>query len=200
MVLVDAGQCLLQATDFLVPHALPTRRSARNQEEAWPGQLRTSCPIYKLGRAGKDRPVPALGWGGHPSWVVCKGIVHHSSFLGFTPLVVIISKFQLLNYSYLNPWTWVWSFFSVFFPILLENLGTGVSEHLCGTSVLDGVKPEDNIKPFNYTFQQPLCAFRQSLYFSSYSEYTSSYARALSTLILSLTGPVKVKNFCRKPN
>lgn len=93
MVLVDAGQCLLQATDFLVPHALPTRRSARNQEEAWPGQLRTSCPIYKLGRAGKDRPVPALGWGGHPSWVVCKGIVHHSSFLGFTPLVVIISKF-----------------------------------------------------------------------------------------------------------
>lgn len=78
-------------------------------------------------------------------------------FLGFYSSlgVVSISKFISIIKLFLSQYIGrgMTFFFLVFLLILLGSLGAGMSEYLCGTSLLDGVKPEHHIKPFNYTFQ-----------------------------------------------
>lgn len=107
--------------------------------------------------ARRDQSLLWDGVGIH-QWVVNKDIMYHSFFLGFTPLLLLllllwVNLFKLLNYSYINPWSWVWPFFQFSFPSYWGNPWTAVSEHPCGTPLLDGFKSGHHIKPFNYSFQ-----------------------------------------------
>lgn len=90
--------------------------------------------------------------------MLSKGIVHYSSFLGFTPLllfvVVITSKFISIIKLFLSQsMVMGMTFFSVFFPIPLGKSADWGERTSVDTPLLDGVKPGHHIKPFNYTSQ-----------------------------------------------